>query len=91
MFDTLQAFLKLVGDFRSVDKDVVKMCANSLSRVRCWSNGHIQCCIFVYRRLDGGFWIQRVSVSYFQRFPPLITAAGHVVCGGNLRSNNQDI
>ncbi|KIM48466.1 hypothetical protein M413DRAFT_63181, partial [Hebeloma cylindrosporum] len=36
MFDTLQAFLRLVGDFRSVDRDVVKMCATSLSRVgRC--------------------------------------------------------
>jgi hypothetical protein len=91
MFDTLQAFLRLVGDFRSVDKDVVKMCANSLSMVGCWPNGQVQCCIFVYRRLDGGFWVQRVSVSYIRGISPLITVAGHVVYGGNLRSNYQDI
>ena len=91
MFDTMQAFLRLVGDFRSVDKDVVKMCATSLNGVGYWPNRQLQCCIFVYRRLDGGFWVQRVSVSHSRRISPLITSAGHVVYGGNLRSNNQNL
>ena len=35
MFDTLQAFLRLVGDSKSVDKDVVKMCVTFFSKVGC--------------------------------------------------------
>jgi len=35
MFDTLQTFLRLVGDSKLVDKDVVKMYASFLSKVGC--------------------------------------------------------
>lgn len=59
LFDTLQAFLKIVSDLKAPDKDAQKMCVTlALSHKQHPDHTYTtKCCFLLHRRYHGGIWI----------------------------------
>jgi len=61
LFDTLQALLRLVGDVKSLEKDVVRMYVVMIHFNMDLAN-KAKSCIFVYWRLNGRIWISSTYI-----------------------------